>query len=198
MDDTKGKLLSAIEAVEGMMSAETQGDADDLEARAKAILEDVKRHQSEKSSSKAPKDPKKLKLTKKMVKEALEKTRGNLALSARSLGVSRQTVYSYIERYPELKDIRADAVEYITDIAEGHAEAGVMSGNDDWVKFWLRYRAKSRGWSLSNDVKMESALQLSPDVLELMKAHNIAIGDVARELELLLREAGHGDTTING
>jgi len=143
-------------------------------------------------------NPKRLKLTKRMVKDALEKMRGNVALTAQALGVSRQTVYSYMERYPDLRGIREDAVEYVTDIAEGHLEKMILSGDQRAVEFWLRYRGKGRGYTLANDVKMETALQLPSDVLDVMKAHNIALADVARELEAILREAGHGDAKDNG
>jgi hypothetical protein len=142
--------------------------------------------------------PKRLKLTKRMVKDALEKMRGNVALTAQSLGVSRQTVYSYMTRYPDLKDIRADAVEFITDVAEGHLETMVLQKDQRAIEFWLRYRGKARGYTLSNDVKMETSLQLPADVLEMMREHNIAMADVARELEAILREAGHGDAKDNG
>lgn len=142
--------------------------------------------------------PKRLKLTKKMVKDALEKTRGNLSMAAQSLGVSRQTVYAYMERYPELKDIRADAVEYVTDIAEGHLEKMILSGDQRAVEFWLRYRGKGRGYTLANDVKVEGALQLPADVMEMMRVHGIALADVAQELAVLLREAGGDGATVNG
>ena len=187
-DDAKKKLLEMVAQIEGAITGGASGDVSESLKKAEMLL-----YEARKATS-----PKKLKLSKKMVQTALEKARGNVSKAAEALGVSRQTVYSYMSRYPELKDIRDDSMEYVLDIAENHLEQYVLTGDQRAIEFILRYRGKKRGYTLANDVKMETSLQLPADVLEMMREHNIAMADVARELEAILREAGNGDAKTNG
>lgn len=154
MSDVKSELMTLVELAEKMLNTT---DIDELNALKKVSDEMLAKLQlSNTSPIEQPKahvqSPKRLKLTKKMVKDALVKTRGNVALSAQSLGTSRQTVYSYMERYPDLKGIRDDAVEYITDIAEGHLETMVMKKDQRAIEFWLRTRGRGRGYMTSGQM----------------------------------------------
>jgi hypothetical protein len=181
-DDAKKKLLEMVAQIEGAITGGASGDVSESLKKAELLL-----HEAKKATS-----PQKLKLSKKMVQTALEKARGNLSKAAEALGVSRQTIYTYMNRYPELKDIRTDSVEYVIDIAEDWLEEDVLKGDQRAYEFYLKYRGKGRGYTLASDVKVEGALQLPADVVEMMREHNIALADVARELEIILRAAGDG------
>lgn len=95
---------------------------------------------------------KKQRFTKSTIKSALEKARGNVALTAEILGVTRQTVYSYMARYPDLAGVRADAENYILDIAEAHIEKAVLGGDMDAIKFYLRTKGRVRGYMTSGQM----------------------------------------------
>lgn len=95
---------------------------------------------------------KKQRFTKSTIKSALEKARGNITLAAEVLGVTRQTVYKYMERYPDLVGVRADAENYILDIAEAHVEKAVLAGDMDVIKFYLRTKGRVRGYMTSGNL----------------------------------------------
>lgn len=95
---------------------------------------------------------KKQRFTKSTIKSALEKARGNVSLAAEVLGVTRQTVYSYMARYPDLVAVRADAENYILDIAEAHIEKAVLGGDMDAIKFYLRTKGRIRGYMTSGQM----------------------------------------------
>lgn len=96
---------------------------------------------------------KKQRFTKSTIKSALEKARGNVTLAAEVLGVSRQTVYTYMQRYPDLVAVRADAENYVLDIAEAHIEKAVLGGDMDAIKFYLRTKGRVRGYKTSGEVE---------------------------------------------
>lgn len=179
-EDAKKQILEMVAQIEGAIAGGSEADVAESLKKAEMLLKQAKKAT----------DPKKLKLSKKMVTTALEQSRGNLSRAADALGVSRQTVYSYMARYPELKDLRLSSMEYVLDIAEDNLENFVLQGDQRATEFLLRYRGGARGYRTGGDVKVEGALQLSPDVLALMEQHNIAMADVARELELIMRTAG--------
>lgn len=95
---------------------------------------------------------KKQRFTKSTIKSALEKARGNISLAAEVLGVTRQTVYSYMERYPDLVAVRENAENYILDIAEAHIEKAVLGGDMDAIKFYLRTKGRVRGYMTSGNI----------------------------------------------
>lgn len=66
--------------------------------------------------------------------------------------MTRQTVYKYMERYPDLVGVRADAENYILDIAEAHVEKAVLAGDMDVIKFYLRTKGRVRGYMTSGNL----------------------------------------------
>jgi len=90
---------------------------------------------------------------KSTIKQALETARGNVTLCAEVLGVTRQTVYSYMKRYPDLVAVREDATNYVLDIAEAHIEKMVISGDMDAIKFYLRTKGRVRGYMTSGQIE---------------------------------------------
>lgn len=95
---------------------------------------------------------KKQRFTKSTIKSALEKARGNISLAAEVLGVTRQTIYTYMQRYPDLVAVRADAENYVLDIAEAHLEKAILGGDMDAVKFLLRTKGRRRGYMTSGEI----------------------------------------------
>ncbi len=85
--------------------------------------------------------------TKEQIASALIKTFGIKFAAARLLGCSRQTVDNYIERYPELEQVRHQAKEARIDLFE--EKQLKLVGEDYWpaIDRGLRGLGKSRGWS---------------------------------------------------
>mgnify|MGYP001168878257 FL=1 len=78
--------------------------------------------------------------------EALATARGNIAVAAASLGVSRRTVERRIERHESCRQARDDARQQTTDIVEGRLEERAINGDPWAVTFYLSTRARDRGY----------------------------------------------------
>jgi len=90
-------------------------------------------------------------------KAAAEGAYGNLTAIAKRLGVSRTTVYAFMQEGDktgrELEDAKAakalieEAKESFDDIAENMIQKRILEGNDRLLEFYARTRMKHRGYS---------------------------------------------------
>ena len=87
-----------------------------------------------------------MKLTKDGVTEALKKTNANISLAAKSLGVNRSSLYRFIERSPDLKELITDERESLVDIAESALKSAVVAKEAWAVCFTLKTIGKHRGY----------------------------------------------------
>ena len=87
-----------------------------------------------------------IKCTPVQVSEALLASDGNLTAAATKLGVTRQGVYDYIDRY-KLQDVLDQSREKMADEAVGQLHRLVRDGNLGAVIFYLKPQAKSRGYT---------------------------------------------------
>ena len=87
-----------------------------------------------------------MKLTKDGVAEALKKTNANISLAAKSLGVNRSSLYRFIERSPDLKELITDERESLVDIAESALKSAVIAKEAWAVCFTLKTIGKHRGY----------------------------------------------------
>lgn len=78
--------------------------------------------------------------------EALNRAHGIVTAAARHLGCSARTVYRYVERYPEVKQAKADIHERLIDLAEGKLLSKINEGNMTAIIFFLKCQAKDRGY----------------------------------------------------
>ena len=86
------------------------------------------------------------KLSAEPVTIAIREMNGNLAAVARKLGVCRQTLYTYIERHPSVKDVVAESRETMLDNAESALYRAVLAGEAWAVCFFLKTQGKRRGY----------------------------------------------------
>jgi hypothetical protein len=75
--------------------------------------------------------------TVEQVEAALRATFGNLTAAATALKFERGTLYTYLERYPHLKEIRPAKRRKLVEIAEDHLFAAVKLGKQ-WACNFLR------------------------------------------------------------
>lgn len=80
------------------------------------------------------------------IKTVFEKAGGNIAAVARTLGVSRTTVYNRMKADPELVEAMKDSRETMLDNVESALYAEVLSRNITAMIFWLKTQGKHRGW----------------------------------------------------
>ena len=87
-----------------------------------------------------------IKCTPVQVSEALRASDGNLTAAATKLGVTRQGVYDYIDRY-KLQEVLDQSREKMADEAVGQLHRLVRDGNLGAVIFYLKTQVKSRGYT---------------------------------------------------
>jgi hypothetical protein len=81
-----------------------------------------------------------------MVKAALKKTNGRIALAAAKLNMSRQALHDRVNRNPELRTFLSDLDELIIDTAENVIFTAVRNGSDANARFLLLQKGRSRGY----------------------------------------------------
>jgi len=78
------------------------------------------------------------KLTAAAVTAAIRDMNGDISAVAKRLGVCPQTVYSYIDRNPSVKDVLADARKTMLDNAESALCRAVFKGDAEAVRSFLK------------------------------------------------------------
>ena len=85
-------------------------------------------------------------LTVEKITPLIEEYMGNLSLVARKLGVSRTTVYRFMESKPTLKVVLADAREKMIDNVESKLYSKALDGDTTAMIFFLKTQGKGRGY----------------------------------------------------
>lgn len=127
----------------------------------------------------------KKKATPEQVIQALQASNGLQAGAARALGVTRQTVANYIKDNPVIKAAYEDVNETTIDKVEGKLLEQVNSGNITAIIFYLKTKAKHRGYverqeftgadneplipKLSDEERMKRIKELAPVVAREVK-----------------------------
>ena len=87
-----------------------------------------------------------MKLIKKTVAEALKKTNANISLAAKSLGVDRSSLYDFVNKHDDIKQLITDERESLVDIAESALKSAVIEKEAWAVCFTLKTIGKHRGY----------------------------------------------------
>ncbi len=95
--------------------------------------------------------------TLEQVQKALTDANGNLTAAAKKLGVTRQCLYGWVKKRPELQDLRAEAGETLLDTAEDKIRRAVEQGEPWAIRFVLARKGRSRGWGNSLDIHTDPA-----------------------------------------
>lgn len=80
------------------------------------------------------------------VAKLLRKLNGNMAAVARQCGVTRQAVWAFVARHPELREVASECRESMKDEAESALYKAVKRGESWAVCFYLKCQAKDRGY----------------------------------------------------
>jgi phage terminase large subunit len=87
-----------------------------------------------------------MKITKALINEQINKMHGNLSAVSRSVGRSRNWMYQYIEKHPDLWDTINEARETMLDNAESVLYQKVLAGSTPELLFFLKTQGKRRGY----------------------------------------------------
>lgn len=84
--------------------------------------------------------------------KALEKHLGIVSYACKEVGLSRNTFYDYCKTDEDFKATVDDINELAIDMAESQLYKKIVEGSEKSIHFYLRYRAKKRGYSDSVDI----------------------------------------------
>ena len=89
------------------------------------------------------------KLSTTRVEKALREHHGLVLQAAQALGVSRQTVYNFMQANPQVDwdEVRANADEELLDVAEGHLQTAIRSGDLKTIRWYAERKGKNRGYT---------------------------------------------------
>jgi len=98
--------------------------------------------------------------------EAVHETHGLMAPAARRLGVSRSTLYRYLDNHESIRDARDEARESVLDLAESKLFEKVEAGDLTAIMFLLKTVGKTRGY-----VERSQAEQSGKLTVEVVRKH---------------------------
>jgi predicted transcriptional regulator len=101
------------------------------------------------------------KIAKETIKQALERSFGNISLAAKILKVSRPTMYRYVQEN-ELQEEIHQAREALIDMAEHALAKKIQSADTASIIFFLKTQGKSRGYVERQEVQLNDKPEL-PD-----------------------------------
>jgi len=78
--------------------------------------------------------------------EALRNLHGNISEACKSCGISRRTFYDWKEGHPAFREAYEDITEMVIDTVESALYKGILEGNVTAQIFFLKCRAKHRGY----------------------------------------------------
>ena len=102
------------------------------------------------------KDPKK-----KAMVEALTKALGVVKMACESVGISRQTHYTWLKEDPAYKEACDNLPEVVLDFAEHHLHKLISQGNPAATIFYLKTKGKHRGYVERQEIEMAEKKPLS-------------------------------------
>ena len=88
-----------------------------------------------------------MKVTKTNVRDAITNMSGNLSAVARLFERSRQWLYTYLEKHPDLWDTVKEARETMLDNVESRLYQKALAGDTTSMIFFLKTQGKSRGYT---------------------------------------------------
>lgn len=99
--------------------------------------------------------------------EAVKLARGVLTIAAEHLGVSRQCMTKYVEKYPKLKKVVEEQRSELADRAEDILFDEMQKGKEWAVKMVLYAHAKDRGYGNNSFINVEAKSDTTTLLLKL-------------------------------
>lgn len=132
----------------------------------------------------------KAKFTKTEFRLALADSEGHIGVVAGRLGVSRRTVYRYLEKYPELDSVlkaeRRSGRDEIVELAQTRLVEGLTSNDQNRVDRLLMFALRHYDTD-----GVPGAIDLgglfAPDVVEYLNSQGVSVSDAVREFEEIVR-----------
>jgi len=95
--------------------------------------------------------------------EALEKSLGIVTTACKSVGISRDTHYRWLKEDKEYRIKCKDMENIAIDFVESQLHKQIAKGNPLSTIFFLKCKAKKRGYIEQNDVKIMGNMKFTAD-----------------------------------
>lgn len=105
-------------------------------------------------------------LTIEDVREALEKTEGNVTEAARALGVSRTAIYKKINKHEELEGVLDDTRNALVDLAESELRKAIKGGNITAIIFTLKTQGRVRGYVERQEIENSGEVSIKVEYVD--------------------------------
>jgi len=92
------------------------------------------------------------KKNKEMLLVALENSLGIVSTACKEVNLSRETFYDYYRKDEEFKKKVDEINDYTLDFVEGQLMKKIKEGSEKSIQFYMRYKAKKRGYTDSIDI----------------------------------------------
>ena len=92
--------------------------------------------------------------------KALKDSRGMIAVAARQLGITRQTIYDRRKKSEAIRDALEEAREFTSDVAELKLFEAIQESEAWAVCFYLKCQAKDRGYVEKTEVRHEGNIEV--------------------------------------
>ncbi len=80
---------------------------------------------------------------------------GNISAMARRLGVSRRSLYRFLDSSPEAAEFIASQREEFDDLAEEKIQSKILEGDSAMLKFYASTKLRRRGYSSDDPEKKD-------------------------------------------
>ena len=114
-------------------------------------------------------------ILKKGMIEALEKSLGIVTTACKSVGISRNTHYRWMEEDIEYKKTVDDISNIALDFAESKLHKSIENGSDTAVIFYLKTKGKRRGYIEKSEV--DHNVQVTKQIIYEPQSGNEPIKD---------------------
>jgi hypothetical protein len=105
---------------------------------------------------------------KKLMIEALKHQLGNVTLACKEVGITRDTHYRWIKEDAEYKEETTNLDDFVIDYVENELYKKISKGDTACILFWLKCKAKHRGYIERPDTQINVQNNESKYVLEII------------------------------
>ena len=118
-----------------------------------------------------------MKVTNAKLEELIIQHKGFVTQICKAAGISRQTFYNRLERYPKLQDKLDSSRDEIVDFAESKLLELIREKHYPSIRFYLETQGKNKGYVIRQEVEQSSVVKNIIEVPEL-SAYEPTIEDI--------------------
>lgn len=112
---------------------------------------------------------------KKLMMEALKHQLGNVTLACKEVGITRDTHYRWIKEDKEYAGETVRLDDFVIDFVENELHKQISQGNTTAMIFWLKCKAKNRGYVERPENQINIQNNEAKYTLEIVKPNEVSM-----------------------